>query len=159
MHRSDNFFAEQMLLMVGQALTGHLSDAGAIRAIKKQDLEDLVLDPSWVDGSGLSRGNRMAPNFFINLLKKMKDTQDWTRLQNVLPQGDDGTLSGLYIGYEDHIWGKTGTLGGDIALSGYLITEKGHPYIFSFLVNHHQTSATQVRKAVEKVLTDIIREH
>lgn len=159
MHRSDNFFAEQMLLMCGQALTGHLSDRGAIQAIKKEDLSDLGTAPSWVDGSGLSRGNRMSPDFFIKLLKKIKDTQDWSRLQNILPQGNDGTLSGLYKGYEDHIWGKTGTLSGDIALSGYLITEKGHHYIFSFLVNHHQSSANEARKAVEKVLTDIIREH
>lgn len=159
MHRSDNFFAEQLLLMCGQALTGQMSDARAIRALLQGDFSDILPRPRWVDGSGLSRYNKMSPRFLVNLLLKMKETQDWARLQEVLPHGNEGTLKDLYTDYEDRIWGKTGTLSGDVALSGYLISEKGNPYVFSFLVNHHQTSAQKVRREVERILTEIIEKH
>ena len=50
------------------------------------------------------------------------------------------------------IYAKTGTLGGVVALSGYMYTKKGKLLIFSTLVNNHQASATAVRRAVEKFI-------
>ena len=52
MHRSDNFFAEQTLLMVSNKLLGVMSDEMIIDTLLKTDFKDLPQKPYWVDGSG-----------------------------------------------------------------------------------------------------------
>ncbi len=142
---SDNFFAEQLLLMAGRKLTGKLADRLAIDSLMKQDLADLPDHPRWVDGSGLSRNNLLSPRAFVTLLNKMKKEFGWQRLSNILVNGGEGgTLRDLYTDYPQNIFAKTGTLNGQAALSGFIITKKGRRLSFSFLVNNHQAPATAV---------------
>jgi len=74
------------------------------------------------------------------------------RLQDVLPTGNDGTLTNYYKTLEGKIFAKTGTLAGVVALSGYLQAKSGKQLLFSVLVNNHNGSAAAVRRAVEKYL-------
>ena len=57
MHRSDNFFAEQTLLMASNEHLGYMNDEKIIDTLLKADLKDVPQKPKWVDGSGLSRYN------------------------------------------------------------------------------------------------------
>ena len=52
MHRSDNFFAEQILLMVSNERLGVMNDEKIIDTLLKTDFKDLPQKPGWVDGSG-----------------------------------------------------------------------------------------------------------
>jgi len=156
MHRSDNFFAEQTLLMVSNERLGLMSDAKIIDTLLKTDYKDLPQKPKWVDGSGLSRYNLISPQDFVAVLEKIKNEFGWNRISTILSTGNDGTLSGYYKNYAGKIYAKTGTLSNNVALSGYIITNKGKQYIFSVLVNNHQASATAIRRAVEKFLTSVM---
>jgi len=49
----------------------------------------------------------------------------------------------------------TGTLNGVVALSGFLYTKKNKLLIFSVLVNNHRSSATSIRKGIEKFIQDL----
>lgn len=155
MHRSDNFFAEQSLLMVSNERLGVMDDAKVIDTILKTDFKDLPQRPRWVDGSGLSRYNLFTPQDFVIILKKMKDEFGMERIRAILPTGGEGTISSYYKADSNYIFAKTGTLSGVVALSGYLYTKKGKLLIFSALVNNHQASATAVRRAVEKFIHGI----
>ncbi len=155
MHRSDNFFAEQSLLMVSNEMLGVMSDAKIIDTLLKTDLNDLPQKPRWVDGSGLSRYNLFTPQDFVVILNKMKDEFGMERIKIILPTGGEGTISSYYKADSGYIYAKTGTLSGVVALSGFLYTKKGKLLIFSALVNNHQASATDVRRAVEKFLRGI----
>jgi D-alanyl-D-alanine carboxypeptidase/D-alanyl-D-alanine-endopeptidase (penicillin-binding protein 4) len=155
MHRSDNFFAEQTLLMASNEHLGYMSDEKIIDTILKSDLKDIPQKPRWVDGSGLSRYNLFTPQSFVYILNKMKNEFGWERVKNILPTGGTGTLSSYYKKDSSFIYAKTGTLSNNCALSGYLITKKGKLLIFSILVNNYQSGATPVRKAVELFLTEI----
>jgi len=155
MHRSDNFFAEQTLLMVSNEMTGVMNDTKIIDSLLKTDLKDLPQKPRWVDGSGLSRYNLFSPNDLIHVLSKIKNEFDWNRITTILPTGGEGTLSNYYINLKDKIFGKTGTLSNNIALSGYLITKQNKTLIFSLLVNNHMGNTTQIRRAVEKFLSEV----
>ncbi len=159
MHRSDNFFAEQSLLMVSNKMLGVMNDSKIIDSLLKTDLKDLPQKPRWVDGSGLSRYNNFTPQSFVSLLNKMKNEFDWNRITTLLPTGNEGTLSGLYKDHVNRIYAKTGTLSGQVALSGYLITKKNKTLIFSVLVNNHQASAGNIRRAIEKFLTSVIEKY
>lgn len=155
MHRSDNFYAEQTLLMVSNERLGFMSDAKIIDTLLKTDLKDAPQRPRWVDGSGLSRYNMFTPQDFVYILNKLQHEFSWQRLTTILPTGNDGTLSNYYKQDSGFIYAKTGTLSGHVALSGFLVTRKNKKLIFSVLVNNHQTSATNVRRAVEKFIERI----
>ncbi len=152
MHRSDNFFAEQTLLMTSNTLLGYMNESALIDSLLKTDLKDLQQKPKWVDGSGLSRYNLFTPQSFVYLLNKMKNDFGWERMKNILPTGGEGTLSSYYKTEQGFIYAKTGTLSNNCALSGYLTTKKNKLLVFSVLANNYQTSATPVRRAVEKFL-------
>jgi serine-type D-Ala-D-Ala carboxypeptidase/endopeptidase (penicillin-binding protein 4) len=155
MHRSDNFFAEQSLLMVSNERLGVMNDEKIIDTLLKTDFSDLPQRPRWVDGSGLSRYNLFTPQDFIAILNKMKNEFGMERLKVILPTGGEGTISSYYKTDSGYIYGKTGTLSGVVAFSGFLYTKKGKLLIFSTLVNNHQASATEVRRAVEKFLQGV----
>ncbi len=155
MYRSDNFFAEQTLLMASNERLGYMYDEAIIDTLLRTDLKDVPQKPKWVDGSGLSRYNLFTPQSFIYILNKLKNEFGWDRVKNILPTGGTGTLASYYKKEAGFIYAKTGTLSNNCALSGYLITKKGSFLIFSVLVNNYSTGATPVRKAVEKFLVAI----
>ncbi|HEV7779898.1 MAG TPA: D-alanyl-D-alanine carboxypeptidase/D-alanyl-D-alanine-endopeptidase [Chitinophagaceae bacterium] len=155
MHRSDNFFAEQSLLMVSNERLGVMNDAKIIDTLLKTDFKDLPQKPRWVDGSGLSRYNLFTPQDLVAILNKMKDEFGMERIKVIFATGGEGTISSYYKADSGYIYGKTGTLSGVVAFSGFLYTKKGKLLIFSTLVNNHQASATDVRRAIEKFLQGI----
>ena len=155
MHRSDNFFAEQSLLMVSNEMLGVMNDEKIIDTILKTDFKDLPHKPRWADGSGLSRYNLFTPQDFVFILNKMKNEFGMQRIKEVFPTGGEGTLSSYYKKDSTFIFAKTGTLSGVVALSGFLYTKGGKELIFSVLVNNHQASSTAVRRAVEKFIQGI----
>ena len=155
MHRSDNFFAEQTLLMVSNERLGVMNDEKIIDTILKTDFKDLPQKPRWVDGSGLSRYNLFTPQDFVSILNKMKNEFGMKRIKDIFPTGSQGTINNYYKTDSGYIYVKTGTLSGVVALSGFLYTKKGKELIFSVLVNNHQASGTEVRRAVEKFLQGV----
>lgn len=155
MHRSDNFFAEQTLLMASNEKLGYMDDGDMIAYLLKNDLAAIPQKPQWVDGSGLSRYNLFTPQSFVFLLNKLKNDFGLPRLQNIMATGGEGTIRAYYQTEAGFIWAKTGTLSNNCALSGYLITKKGKLLIFSVLANNYPTAATPVRRAVEKFLQEL----
>lgn len=158
MHRSDNFFAEQSLLMVSNELLGVMNDEKIIDTLLKTDLKDLPQKPGWVDGSGLSRYNLFSPQDFVFILNKIKNDFGIQRVKNIFPTGNEGTLNGYYLRESGYIFAKTGSLSGVVSISGFLYTRKNKLLIFSILVNNHDGSATDIRRAVERLI-ETIRNH
>ncbi|MBL0145830.1 MAG: D-alanyl-D-alanine carboxypeptidase [Chitinophagaceae bacterium] len=156
MHRSDNFFAEQTLLMASNEFLGFMSDEKMIDTILKSSLKDLPQRPKWVDGSGLSRYNLTTPQSLVYLLNKMKNEFGLERLKTILPTGGEGTLASYFKKNAGRIYAKTGTLSNNCALSGFLITQKGKLLVFSILNNNYITGAAPIRKAAEQFLENLI---
>ena len=159
MHRSDNFFAEQSLLMVSNERLGVMNDAKIIDTLLKTDFKDLPQKPRWVDGSGLSRYNLFTPQDLVFILNKMKTEFGMDRIKEIFPTGGEGTISNYYKSDSTYIYGKTGTLSGVVAFSGFIYTGKGKLLVFSTIVNNHQSSATEVRRTIEKFLQGIRRRY
>ncbi|MGZ3881256.1 MAG: D-alanyl-D-alanine carboxypeptidase, partial [Flavisolibacter sp.] len=155
MHNSDNFFAEQSLLMVSNEVLSIMNDARIIDTLLKTDFKDLPQKPRWVDGSGLSRYNLFMPQDFVFILNKMRTDFGMERMKKILPTGNEGTLEGRFVADSNYIYAKTGTLSGVVSLSGYLYTRKNKLLIFSVLVNNHNASASAVRKAAERFIEGI----
>jgi len=156
MHRSDNFFAEQLLLTTALKVTGEINEAKIINYVMDSLFRFyLPQKPRWADGSGLSRYNLFTPQDFVAILNKMKNEFGMERIKVIFPTGGEGTISNYYKADSGYIYAKTGTLSGVVAFSGYLYTQKGKLLIFSTLINNHQSSATDIRRAVEKFLQGV----
>jgi D-alanyl-D-alanine carboxypeptidase/D-alanyl-D-alanine-endopeptidase (penicillin-binding protein 4) len=153
MHRSDNFFAEQVLLMAAYEKSGVINEDSIINQLLQNDLSDLPQKPRWVDGSGLSRYNLFTPQSFTAILNKMKREFPMDRLKDIFPTPGTGTLSSYPKADSNYIFAKTGTLSGVVALSGFLYTRKNRLLLFSILVNNHRTTAAEVRKSIQGFLS------
>ncbi len=156
MHRSDNFFAEQILMMCSAQKYDTIDSRKIIQYMLDSVLQDLPQPPSWVDGSGLSRYNLFTPRDFVTVLDKLLKKYPKERLWPLFPTGGKGTLRAYYQALPGRLYAKTGTLTGCVALSGYLVTKSGKTLIFSVLVNNHNAESSGiVRRAVERFLVRV----
>jgi D-alanyl-D-alanine carboxypeptidase/D-alanyl-D-alanine-endopeptidase (penicillin-binding protein 4) len=155
---SDNFIAEQLLLVYSNQLSQELNTKTAIKHITDTYLSDLPDKPVWVDGSGLSHGNLFTPRDMIMLLQMIyKEVNNQERLFSMLPAGgQSGTLRNAYPRTDKpFVYGKTGTLSNTHNQSGYVLTKKGKIYIYAFLNNNFVQTTATVRKEMEKIVTQI----
>lgn len=155
---SDNFIAEQLLLVYSGLLGEELNTGKAIAYIEKNYLAELPDKPRWVDGSGLSRYNLFTPRDMVKLLDLIyKELNNPTRLFHMLPGGGkSGTLRNAYPKTDQpFVFGKTGTLSGVHNQSGYVLTKKGKTYIFSFMNNNFVLPTSEVRNEMVRIMTYI----
>ncbi|RAI89452.1 D-alanyl-D-alanine carboxypeptidase [Algoriphagus yeomjeoni] len=153
---SDNFLAEQLLLLVSDQLDNKLSTSDAIAYAKENLLADLPDEPIWVDGSGLSSKNMFTPRSIIALLGKIRAEVPMDKIKAYFPAGgESGTIRNWYPsdeGQPPYIYAKTGTLSMSNALSGYLITKSGKILHFSCLMNNYAISGNELKTELTKVL-------
>ncbi|MDH4295309.1 MAG: D-alanyl-D-alanine carboxypeptidase [Cyclobacteriaceae bacterium] len=153
MQDSDNFIAEQLLLLCSGIISDTLQPEIAIKYVKHRLLNDMVDEPVWVDGSGLSRYNLFTPRSIVQLWEKIYQMVPRERLFALLAQGGkSGTIRNWYNGEAPYIFGKTGTLSNNHCMSGYLVTRKGKTLIFSFMNSNFTTSTNNVRRNMQGIL-------
>ena len=155
---SDNFIAEQLLLVCSSTRFDVLSTDSVIRYSKTHYLNDLPDEPHWIDGSGLSRYNMFTPRSIVALLIKLLALKDEQLLHSLLPQGGvTGTIKNAYKtdNGQVFVWAKTGTLMYDYNQSGYLTTRKGKRLAFSFMNNNFTRPPKEVRDEMVKIMTFI----
>lgn len=156
MRISDNFLAEQLLLLVSDQLNNSLSTSEAIDYAKENLLADLPDEPIWYDGSGLSARNMFTPRSIISLLEKIRIEVPLEKIKAYFPAGgESGTIRNWYKsdpGQAPYIYAKTGTLSMSNALSGYLITKSGKILHFSCLMNNYPIPSSELKKELEKIL-------
>lgn len=159
MHSSDNFFAEQLLMVCSSLFQDSLSTEWTIDYVTEHYLNDLPDEPVWRDGSGLSRYNLQTPRSIVALLQKVDEELSDERIKDIFPAGgQSGTVSSWYANPEGgapFVFAKTGTLSNKSALSGFIYTKSGKKLIFSFLHNNYITSTLPLKKEMEKILQDI----
>ena len=155
MFNSDNFFAEQTLLMVSNERLGFMMDKQIIDSFLKNNLKDIPNKPRWVDGSGLSRYNLFSPKDFVYILDKLQKEFGIERMKRILPTGGQGTLANYYEKEAGYIYAKTGSMSNNVSLSGYLFTRKNKMLLFSVLINNYTGSGREGRRAIEKFIQQI----
>jgi serine-type D-Ala-D-Ala carboxypeptidase/endopeptidase (penicillin-binding protein 4) len=160
MQESDNFIAEQLLLMCADIVRDSLDTKIAIDYSIANFLTDLPDKPLWVDGSGLSRYNLFTPRSVVRLWEKIFLLVPRERLFPLLATGGgNGTLKNWFKSDQQYIFGKTGSLSNNHSLSGFLVTRKGKVLIFSFMNNNFAAPINQVRKNMQEILYNIYQNY
>lgn len=156
---SDNFIAEQLLLVCSSEKFSILNADSVIAYSKAHYLSDLPDAPQWVDGSGLSRFNLFTPRSIVALLCKISDEmKNDSLLHSLMPIGGvAGTIRNVYKtdNGQAFVWAKTGSLSNNHNQSGYLITRRGKRLAFSFMNNNFTRPTRQIRDEMVRIVTYI----
>lgn len=113
---------------------------------------------SFADGSGLSLRNFVTPRAVVKLVRWLHapPRAGANRVIFTTP-GESGTLRTRLGDLEDRVRGKTGTLTGVSALSGWIEGEDGGVRYFSIIVNHYAASARAAREVTDAIVNEIAR--
>ena len=153
---SDNFIAEQVLIMASGIVSDTLDSERLIAYATENILPDLRDKIAWVDGSGLSRYNKFTPEAMVTLLQKIYREQPQESILELFPRGGvSGTLKNNFKNEVPYIVAKTGSMTGVYNLSGFLITRKGRWFIFSFMNNNFEAPMSLIKLEMEKILMNI----
>lgn len=162
MINSDNFVAEQLMLMISLQQTGKMNTEEAISYSLRNYFDSLTSQPQWRDGSGLTRYNLITPRGTVQLLEMIIDKYGEVEALSYFPAGGvSGTIQSMYrapVGEQPYVYAKTGTLSNNTALSGYVFTDSGRRLSFSFINNNYVISNFEIRSEMQKAL-EMIKEY
>jgi D-alanyl-D-alanine carboxypeptidase/D-alanyl-D-alanine-endopeptidase (penicillin-binding protein 4) len=156
---SDNYLAEQVLLMTSDRLFQTLDSDRAIDYLLKTAFSDLPDRPRWVDGSGLSRHNLMTPRALVRVVEKLEELLPDGQFEEYLAiGGKSGTLKNTFQAAQPYLFAKTGSMSHSYSLAGIVKTKSGKSYAFAFMNSNFPFPVSTVRKEVEKVMIQV-RDH
>lgn len=156
MHRSDNLYAEGMLRTVAprQPRDTAVAREKALWGLRGADTDSICI----IDGSGLSRLNRLTPWFLSDVLAWMARSPYAASYAYLFPRvGREGTVKRFLAGtpLEGRLALKTGTMSGVRALAGYLLDDDGLPtHTVVLIVNGFSCSPSVVNKAAQEFFLD-----
>ncbi len=172
-HNSNNLYAEVLLRQLGAVFEEAEADlflqdsvpstAARGLAAVKQILTALGVDAEsyqLADGSGLSRHNQVSPEALVQTLQAMAQSPYAAVYRNSLAvAGVSGTLRHRFrrTPVAGKLWGKTGTLSGTVALSGYLEPPHYEPLVFSLMLNHGERSVRELRSHLDRIVLLLAR--
>jgi D-alanyl-D-alanine carboxypeptidase/D-alanyl-D-alanine-endopeptidase (penicillin-binding protein 4) len=159
--RSQNFYAESLLKVLGAELCGEGSWQAGLQVLAEY-LDGIGIprgDYRLADGSGMSRGNRMSPRQLTWLLSYIHRR----------PLGREFIRSLSYSGepetnwerrlaeppFRGNVFAKTGGLNGVSTLSGYAKGRSGRLYAFSILMNG-AAERWRAKRAQDRILRALI---
>ncbi len=129
-----------------------------LRRVLAREFREAPTQAQLVDGSGLSRENRLSALFMVRLLNRVRGRFGMRPefINSLSVALTDGTLQFRHFPWrmKGKLRGKTGTLSGVSNLSGYLDLPRDL-VVFSFLINDPALHYTALQRAQDAVLTDI----
>ncbi|MBU1101589.1 MAG: D-alanyl-D-alanine carboxypeptidase/D-alanyl-D-alanine-endopeptidase [Bacteroidetes bacterium] len=160
---SNNYFAECLFKLLGWTTSEDQGNSFYATQAVMQFLESInvdITDLEIVDGSGISRFNRLTTSAIVSLLTEMYfDEKKFPLYLNSMAVGStDGTLQKRFsnASYGKNFHGKTGTLNGVSSISGYLTTKSNKDLIVSILMEFNRNGANYYRDIQDKILEILI---
>lgn len=159
--KSSNPYAEHMLRTVGYFVGKQDSKYTSIKTIEKhlKEIDFEFYGFKLDDGSGLSRGNWIAPISQVKFLSYVMTQPYYQTYYYSLPSaGETGTLARMFTTspLKGNIHAKTGTLSGVKTLAGYIDLSNGERLTFSLLINSFNGSVDSVKNRMEKLLNTLV---
>ncbi|MCM1451726.1 MAG: D-alanyl-D-alanine carboxypeptidase/D-alanyl-D-alanine-endopeptidase [Clostridium sp.] len=156
---SHNLFAEAML----RAIADGASRSEALKA-ESDALQAMGVSVRYnqiLDGSGLSRADRLQPKFISDVLQAMSKTKYASQYVSLFPKaGVEGTVAGLLskTRLKGQLAFKSGSMGAVQCFAGYKLDANGKPtHTVVILVNAFYCPRSSVRASIEKFLLDTFK--
>jgi D-alanyl-D-alanine carboxypeptidase/D-alanyl-D-alanine-endopeptidase (penicillin-binding protein 4) len=157
---SNNLYAETLLRSLAIKKPGEKNQNTADIGLEiiRETLTQLGVEPEGyiiVDGSGLSRKNLMTPATLVQLLQGIAKSPQAEVFRASLPiSGMKGSLKNRFINTAAAgiVQGKTGSMTGISALSGYINAPNYEPLVFSIMVNQSTQPGKVMRTAIDEIV-------
>ncbi len=140
--KSNNFMAETVLKALAAKVYGQPGSTAKGVQVLRSFLDQIGVpkaDYKIVNGSGLSRQNRISPHAILKTLvyAYRNPALQHDFLETLAIAGEDGTLKRWMRAPElvGNVHAKTGTLNDTIALAGFLTAHSGDKVVFSIITN------------------------
>ena len=161
---SDNQLSERLSRLAALA-SGESLSGKDVEKIFNTTLNSFGIDPGKmqvIDGSGLSKQNRVTAKAIAELLLKIKDNPMYASIYEGMPVGGvSGTLQKRFLTTAPHAVGlvhaKTGTLSGTISLAGYVDSED-RQYVFVAIADkipRRYSASERARDTLDRILGKI----
>jgi D-alanyl-D-alanine carboxypeptidase/D-alanyl-D-alanine-endopeptidase (penicillin-binding protein 4) len=163
---SNNFIAEQILKTLGAEVKGEQGTAEKGLEVVRDYLKEIGIPGNEyriADGSGLSKLNNLTPSQIVRVLESMYDDFKLQAeyIASLSVMGVDGSLKERMEGslLKGMVRGKTGTLDGVSAVSGYAAcsscSSKGEIYAFSIIMNGFQCDFSRIWHIQNQIISAI----
>lgn len=163
---SDNTLGDRLARHASMQAGFGFTESG-IQKVFVKTLTDLGINPTGlhaVDGSGLSRANRVSTRMLAQLLLKTYKNEKYHYIYDGLPVGGiNGTMRKRFVQSAPKAIGlvrtKTGSLTGVVSMAGY-VQGGDHEYIFVAIADQipkNTTAAKAARVAFDKVLAKVVQ--
>ncbi|MCX4188970.1 D-alanyl-D-alanine carboxypeptidase/D-alanyl-D-alanine-endopeptidase [Methylophaga sp. OBS3] len=147
--KSDNLIADNLLKTMGRLYfkqPGSFENgAAAVKAILKEKANVNLADAVIVDGSGLSRNNRMTPKHLMQVVQYIFNHPEAGMVETLPVSGVSGTLrwrpSVVNAPLKGQIAAKTGSLYGVYNLAGRIKTSSGKSLLFVQIISNYHPSS------------------
>lgn len=153
--------AEQVLKTVGAEVYGQPGTTEKGLLAMNEYMQELQYKPerySILDGSGLSRGNRLSPDQIVSIFQDMySDFGKYPEFISALGvMGQDGNVIKRMKGQNgsERARVKTGTLNFVSTLSGYFQSSDGERFAFSILMNDLKCSNRQAKIIQDRIVRE-----
>ena len=160
---SNNFIAETLLKQLGRLDSGAPGSwaNGSVALRARLAALGLPLDGiTLVDGSGLSRDNRVSARLLVAALRRADASfAIGPDLLAGLPiAAEDGTLRKRADGARGLVRAKTGTLDGVTSLAGWARTDSGRELVFAVISNGHRHGDSLAIDAVDAFAAALVHD-
>lgn len=159
MMRSDNLFAENLLRTFGLARGKEGStEASATEMLEYWKEAGIpTKGVTLIDGSGLSRSNRVTAKFINGILHALGDNEEYASFMPLA--GQEGTLSDFLkdTPLDAYVAMKTGSMKGIQCYAGYKLDEEFAPTHSIVIIMNDIGPRGAARKAAENLLLEIFK--
>ncbi len=160
MMRSDNLFAETLLRAFALARGKEGATAeGASEMLSYWKKEGVpAKGVTLIDGSGLSRANRVTADFIGGILGRMADDEEYASFMPLA--GQEGTLQDFLkdTHLDAYVAMKTGSMKGIQCYAGYKLDEQFAPTHLIVIIMNDIGPRAAARKAAAQLLMDVFPE-
>ena len=159
MFRSDNLYAETFLRLFGlkYGSNGSVIDS-AKKAMQYWDGLNFNVDAiEIVDGSGLSRQNKLTAEFLGSVLKSLKNDPHYTSFFPLV--GEEGTVRNFLkdTPLQGYMALKTGSMNGIQSYAGYVLDEDFYPTHVVVVMTNNLKNRENYRKALAQFFLTLFK--
>jgi D-alanyl-D-alanine carboxypeptidase/D-alanyl-D-alanine-endopeptidase (penicillin-binding protein 4) len=163
--RSINLFADHLLVALGHTVADTIQcnwDNGIAFIEKYWQKKGGDYFFSMKDGSGLAPLNTLSPAFLVEMLDYMYNSSTvFPAFKSSLARsGISGTLKYMWRDPKllGNIYGKSGSMRDVMGYAGFVFRPGKSPLAFAVLVNHHGLDNKDMRRIIEKGMSDLFKE-
>ncbi|TLX70518.1 D-alanyl-D-alanine carboxypeptidase/D-alanyl-D-alanine-endopeptidase [Labilibacter sediminis] len=164
-HKSNNLFADQLLLTLAKEFIGEVSWDNGNQVINEFWSDKIAFEKHFrvKDGSGLSPKNLFSAQGMVEVLTWMSNHSSSIEVfeQSLAKGGETGTLRSVFKhkAVSGKIIGKSGSMEGVLGYCGYLTSSSKQKAAFCIITNHYLQPTKEIRTSLDNIITQWVLEN